>query len=63
MIIASQEHRLACPRMAAIGPILLKNFFFTNDGKILGVIRREVRFRLGGYMKELSRDVGRPEPL
>ena len=35
-------------------PILLKNSFSTDDGKILGVIRREARFRLGGgYMKEL----------
>jgi hypothetical protein len=33
-------------------PILLKNSFSTDDGKILGVIRREARFRLGGYMKD-----------
>jgi hypothetical protein len=35
------------------GSILLKNSFFTDDGKILGVIRREARSRLGGYMKGL----------
>jgi hypothetical protein len=34
-------------------PILLKNSFSTDDGKILGVIRREARSRLGGYMKGL----------
>jgi hypothetical protein len=28
-------------------PILLKNCFSTDDGKILGAIRREARFRLG----------------
>jgi hypothetical protein len=33
-------------------PILLKNSFSTDDGKILGVTRREERFGLGGYMKE-----------
>jgi hypothetical protein len=34
-------------------PILLKNSFSNDDGKILGVIRREARSRLGGYMKGL----------
>jgi hypothetical protein len=29
------------------GSILLKNSFSTDDGKVLGVIRREARFRLG----------------
>jgi hypothetical protein len=34
-------------------PILLKNSFSIDDGKILGAMRREARFRLGGYMNEL----------
>jgi hypothetical protein len=39
--------------VSAKGSILLKNSFSTDDGKILGVMRREARVRLGGYMKEL----------
>jgi len=30
----------------------LKNSFSTDDGKILGVIRREARFRLRGGVHE-----------
>jgi hypothetical protein len=36
------------------GSILLKNSFSTDDGKILGVIRREARSRLGGIHERVD---------
>jgi hypothetical protein len=37
-----------------LGSILLKNSFSTDDGKILGVMRREPRFRLGGIHERVD---------